>query len=134
MAYVEQNPEAIGQAIVTTADYQVTALDTDWHYALGSYRYWVSAKDIKCSKLGYTMVLTYSVRDNYDWDINSTLGAGGLPWGGNILYDSDMAKLHRLGVMREYEVEGSHTVTVTWKKGQRVGSGAQVTVERRRPL
>ena len=54
------------------------------------------------------MTFTMHLRDYYHWDITSDLSVF------NTLHDSQMAMLHRFGLMREFRTWGKHSVKVTW--------------------
>jgi len=133
MAFVEANLGKIGaSSIVTVTEEERGTFSGRWKWAIGKYREWSLAKDISCKKGQYSMTFTTHLRDFYDWPIDGVLGAVALPdWlvksgifgtgKGQLLYDKDMAMLHRLGVCKQFWIRGSYTDTIEWRKGERYG-------------
>lgn len=69
----------------------------------------------------YTATITYYVYDVYDWDRN-VLSMGNLP-----VSPRDMWELQYGGLAKGYYSHGSYSYSVTWTKGQRIGSGASIS-------
>jgi hypothetical protein len=66
---------------------------------------------------------TFNFRDIYDWGLDDN----GL--GGGLVSDREMALLHRFGVAKEYEMTGSQTLHIKWKRGQRIDAGAKLVAQ-----
>jgi RHS repeat-associated protein len=95
-----------GESIVTIGDYSTEARSKDWLFAVGGYRTWAYADNIKCSNEGkIEMEWTIVFRDVYDWELGS-------PAIGGWVSDDEMACMHRWGEMQEYVMTGSYTVKV----------------------
>ena len=58
------------------------------------------------------------MRDIYDWDSNDTDEIFGF------VSPAQMHELHRAGMARSFKVSGQINITVTWVRGDTVGSGA----------
>jgi hypothetical protein len=89
----------------------------DWDGAAGQTSWYVRGQNIKIIGNECSMDFSVHQRDFYKWDPQSTRSFAGLKF-------SDLAKLHEFGVAQDFVQFGSFTTTVTWRKGQRPGSGA----------
>lgn len=97
----------------------------NWWFTIGEAYTWANAKVTKKGD-AFTMVLSYNLRDNYDWhyfDHNGNIS----DVKGGLVYDREMALLNYWGRAQAYEVTGKDTMSITWTKGQRFTSGADVT-------
>ncbi len=105
--------------MVTIKEESASNDEGNWLYAVGRYRTWARGSASRnCKK--YQLNWSFNFRDNYDWDLNNGLKGG-------LVTDREMALLHRWGVAREYEMVGEQTVVISWTKGQRFGSGIEIS-------
>ena len=131
--HIETNHESIaangGRIVTEDNSTDRFASHNDWHSLLGSrYHTWASAKNIKCVGDTYSATWVFHLRDLFNWNIHGKLAIS-LPVpdfipveGGKIdlVRDRDMAMLHRLGVMQEFNVRGKLRINLKWKKGERL--------------
>ncbi len=117
-------PDTIVISTLRESPSQVLETDNfDWHYTLGHYRTWATA-EVKCTSNpktatpSYEMKWTLHLRDNYHFE-NTGLPAG-------FVTDSEMVELFSYGKAKPFLAIGSDAFTVTWLKGQRHDSGAQL--------
>jgi RHS repeat-associated protein len=124
LEYAEKVGAAVGD-IVTVADYE-SVCEGDWGNAINKFRTWSKGEDIKCLDDGkYHMRWTIFLRDIYRWRLGWDRG---FSFGGAVpITHDELAKMHRWGWMKSFEVRGEYTVEVTWKCGERTGSGALYT-------
>lgn len=86
--------------------------EMDWWYTIGNSSAAMTGT-VTCSGEEYTMELNYFIDDFYDWEKGSPLK------GGPLVTDGEMYRLHEVGLAKQFPVEGSYKVKVTWTKGQR---------------
>lgn len=88
----------------------------DWYFAVGGYSAWGSGKvEVKCDTSGqytYEMILRYDFRDRYNWDKGKSVSILGIT-----ITDAFMAKFHRQGLAREFDMTGTVVETIRWTKG-----------------
>ncbi len=101
---------------------QCPAPNLDWFMAVYNYRTRGSAV---VSKEGdsYTMTFKYIMIDYYDWEEAEETKN----WNPYIGAQTEFSKLNKYGLSRNYTNYDILNYTVTWKQGQRVGNGANVT-------
>ena len=109
-------PETI--TMVTSTEVSASNAEGNWLYAVGRYRTWAVAYVRACGEEFY-MDWTFNFRDVYDWEMNNGLGGG-------CVSDREMALLHRYGAAREFEMVGSQSMSLKWKRGQRMNDGVQI--------
>ena len=101
--------------------------DMNWWFAVGSLHGYIVAYVIH-ENGNYTAFIQYRGRLMYNWnyDPDSGIGAGGVT-------DHQMAMLHRnsnrpanspLRNVREFASTGQYDIVLTWRRGQRMNSGA----------
>ena len=94
----------------------------NWPYAVGKY-----STNIKCtvSKTGnsYSADIFYYMYDVYDVNRTDTNKLGPLP-----LTPQNLWELHHGGLAKAYYVQGTTHLKITWSTGQRLNSGANMTV------
>jgi len=80
----------------------------DWYYAIGSFTYWYTAKvtvvPMKDGKVQVQMMYTLHVYDRYNWDQGKSVTITGIP-----VKDEQLGRLHRVGLAREYDINGTST-------------------------
>ena len=116
--YLAQEGEVI--TFCSIIHHSVIPSTMDWHYSVGE-----CSAQIKCrvSKAGdrYNATITYYVYDVYDWNPADT-SMGNLP-----VSPRNMWELQYGGLAKGYYSTGSYTYSVTWTRGQRIGSGASIS-------
>ncbi|MDQ2087842.1 hypothetical protein RBH29_15530 [Herbivorax sp. ANBcel31] len=60
----------------------------------------------------YSMSVEYNLRDFYNWKTGSDSFGG-------FVVDGEMAELHAYGRAKEFEVYGTHNITISWTEGER---------------
>ncbi|MEA4831411.1 MAG: hypothetical protein VB118_02185 [Oscillospiraceae bacterium] len=91
---------------------------TDWGRSIGSYTTGIKCTVSVTGTNTYNATIIYSLHDYYDWNPLMT-SMGNLP-----VSPKDMWELHHGGLGKNYEISGTNTITITWSKGQRLGTGA----------
>ena len=66
------------------------------------------------------MEVYYYLKDFYDWDPIDPEPVG-------LLTQPELYMLHYAGMAKNFEVKSYLHYTVTWKKGQKINSGAKIT-------
>jgi hypothetical protein len=78
----------------------------DWFYAIGGFTYWYTAEVTVIPKKGgapqVQMVFTLHVYDRYNWDQGKSVTIGGIT-----VTDEQLGRLHRVGLAREYPINGT---------------------------
>jgi RHS repeat-associated protein len=85
----------------------------NWFYAVNGYQYWGSGLVDKVGNGSYSMEFTIHFDDTYNWDIGK---------GTDLAQDTELGRLHVVGLAQEYHMTGSYTITVDWNSGQRFDS------------
>lgn len=101
---------------------QCPATNLDWFCAIYNYR---TRNNAVVSKSGnsYSMSFKHIMIDYYDWEATE----GILNWDPYIGAQTEFSKLNKYGLSRNYTNYDILNYTVTWTKGQKVGSGANVS-------
>jgi hypothetical protein len=116
--------EALARQGLNVVFYTTSEIDhlisgsTDWGRAIGSYTTGIKCTVSVTGTNTYSATIVYSLYDYYDWDY-TIYSMGNLP-----VSPCDMWELHHGGLGKNYEIVGSNTITVSWAKGQRLGTGA----------
>jgi hypothetical protein len=84
----------------------------DWYYAIGGYKYWGGGQACVGSN-SYILHFEYKITDRYNWDKGKKVT---IPLIGEVS-DRFMGEFHRMGLAKEFDINGSMKKTVTWKKG-----------------
>ncbi len=99
---------------------EYTPSHTGWRYSIGTY-----STQMKCTvtrnNLSYTANIVYYIHDVYDYDRTETQ-MDNLP-----ISPSDLWELQYGGLAKGYYSHGTESYTVTWTRGQRIGTGASVS-------
>ncbi|MFP4143897.1 MAG: hypothetical protein ACLFV3_02025 [Phycisphaeraceae bacterium] len=94
--------------------YNRKAESWDWYFAVGGYSAWGKGQaTVKCLANGekeYTLDFTYEFLDKYNWDKEKSVSIFGLT-----VTDEFMGDFHRMGLAKEFVMNGSVTETVTWR-------------------
>ncbi len=88
--------------------------DIGWWYAIGYTRATMVGQATNNSG-NYEMTLYYNIVDFYDWNKD----AGVISGFGGLVNDAEMYKLHALGEAKQYRINMTFKMKVTWKKGDR---------------
>ena len=86
-----------------------------WWYAVGHTRATMTVEAKNNDDINYEMKIRYNLVDYYDWENNSLIEGGF----GGLVTDAEMYKLHTYGVAKQYRINMSFDIKVTWKKGDR---------------
>ncbi|GAB4566959.1 MAG: hypothetical protein Tsb0020_19080 [Haliangiales bacterium] len=92
-------------------------ISADWFYAIGGFTYWVTA-DVTLTpsntgEIDVTMVTQLHIFDRYNWDGGKSVTIAGMT-----VTDEQLGRLHRVGLAREYEVNGTSSPAATsWHLG-----------------
>ena len=89
--------------------------DIGWWYAIGHTRAIITAEAKNKDDYNYEMKVKYNIVDFYDWENNNLLNGGF----GGMVTDAEMYKLHTYGVAKQYRINISYEMKITWKKGDR---------------
>ncbi len=117
-----------GSAVVTKLTGKksvVVAREGDWHYALGGFTAWYTgearAVPAEPEPRG-TLRLVVHVYDRYDWDKGKSVTIRGIK-----VTDEQLGRLHRVGLAREFDVNGSSSpLEIPWTFGAAIAlPGAQ---------
>jgi hypothetical protein len=106
--------------ITKTQSFQVTGeqmtnvycdkeISADWFYAIGGFTYWYNTAEgtvvpTKDGKVQVQMMYTLHVYDRYNWDKVKSVNILGIQ-----VKDEELGRLHRVGLAREYEINGTST-------------------------
>ncbi len=96
--------------------------NTNWQNTLGGCEFRIKATVTRTSSNRFTANVQFSVIDFYDWDRTQT------SMGTKPVSPQDMWELHHGGMAKNFLTTGTSTLSITWTKGQRWGSGASITI------
>jgi hypothetical protein len=84
------------------------SVSRDWFFAIGGFTYWYTAEvqvlPVAAGPPQITMIFTLHIFDRYNWDQGKAVTIAGIT-----VKDEQLGRLHRVGLAREYEVNGAAT-------------------------
>ncbi len=89
----------------------------NWFYAVGGYRAYGSARVRKLPDCTFKMSFGFHFDDMYNWDASKWAPVGGVN-----VKDTELGRLHQVGLAQEFHMTGTCTKTVNWCFGQRFDS------------
>jgi len=85
----------------------------NWYYAVGGYSAWGKGFATVCKGSYYTLEFEYKFADKYNWDKGKYVEIIGIK-----VTDEFMGKFHRMGLAKEFYMNGSIKKTIKWKHGE----------------
>ena len=92
----------------------------NWQYSIGQHRVYTSSTVVRNGNL-FSAEITYGIRDYYNWDPKYHDNFIDIP-------SSILWRLNYHGWARNYRVEGTAQITLTWEYGQRTGDSIGLTI------
>lgn len=98
----------------------------DWFYAIGGFTYWVTAEvtvtppETEGGPITASMSTQLHIFDRYNWDQGKSVTIAGMT-----ITDEQLGRLHRVGLAREYDINGTSSPrTITWEVSEHASTPA----------
>lgn len=100
----------------------------NWLFAVGGYS-GAGKGDVKfLGSSCYEMTFTFNFYDRYNWDYGKYVKIAG-----KVVDDAELGRLHLVGLAKEFDMTGMHSISIKWVAGQRFDEAGKLS-EVKRPF